>query len=98
VRSLGGPAPTPGGTYDLEALGYVEREFLLEGQASSFALLGERTADGLWRARPADDASFVTRLVTRRPIDAGRFSGSVMVEWNNVSGGVDASPDWTLLL
>jgi hypothetical protein len=97
VRGLGGPAPTPGGAYDLGSLGYVEEEFLLEGQASSFALLDERTADGRWRARPAETASFVTRLVTRRPIDAARFSGSVIVEWNNVSGGVDASPDWTLL-
>jgi hypothetical protein len=97
VTSLGGPAPTPAGAYDLAALGYVEEEFLLEGQAASFTLSGERTADGEWRARPAEAAPFVTRLVTRRPIDAGRFSGSVMVEWNNVSGGVDASPDWTLL-
>ncbi|MFI4975004.1 MAG: alpha/beta hydrolase domain-containing protein [Caulobacterales bacterium] len=97
VTSLGGPAPTPGGAYDLGALGYVEEEFLLEGEASSFALLGERTADGQWRAKPAESAPFTTRLVTRRPVDAGRFSGSVFVEWNNVSGGVDASPDWTLL-
>jgi hypothetical protein len=97
VTGLGGPAPTPAGAYDLGTLGYVEEEFLLEGQASSFALLGERTADGRWRAVPAESAPFVTRLVTRRPTDAGRFSGSVIVEWNNVSGGVDASPDWTLL-
>ncbi len=97
VRSLGGPAPTPAGAYDLKALGYVEEEFFLEGEAASFALAGERTADGRWGARPAETAPFVTRLVTRRPIDAARFSGAAMVEWNNVSGGVDASPDWTLL-
>jgi hypothetical protein len=97
VTSLGGPAPTPAGAYDLAALGYVEEEFILEGQASSFAIQGERTADGQWRAAPAESAPFVTRLVTRRPIDRERFSGAVMVEWNNVSGGVDASPDWTLL-
>ena len=97
VTSFGGPAPTPAGAYDLAALGYVEEEFILEGQASSFAIQGERTADGQWRAAPAETAPFVTRLVTRRPVDAERFSGAVMVEWNNVSGGVDASPDWTLL-
>ncbi len=97
VTSLGGPAPTPPGLYDLAALGYVEEEFILEGQATSFALAGERSAKGQWRAAPAQATPFVTRLVTRRPIDAERFSGAVMVEWNNVSGGVDASPDWTLL-
>ena len=87
----------PGGAYDLAELGYVEEEFLLEGQASSYALAGERTADGKWRASVDAAAPFVTRLVLRRPKDAGRFSGVVVVEWNNVSGGVDASPDWTLL-
>ena len=97
VKSLGGPAPMAFAAYDLGALGYVEEEFLLEGQASSYAVSGERTADGRWRANPAEEVPFVTRLVTRRPADAARFSGSVIVEWNNVSGGVDASPDWTLL-
>jgi hypothetical protein len=97
TKSLGGPAPMPAGAYDLAALGYVEEEFLLEGQASSYALTGERTADGKWRASVEATAPFVTRLVVRRPRDAGRFSGVVVVEWNNVSGGVDASPDWTLL-
>jgi Alpha/beta hydrolase domain len=97
LRSLGGPAPTPAGAYDLASLGYVEEEFLLEGDASSFVLVGERTADGRWTAEPGESTPFVTRLVTRRPADAARFTGSVIVEWNNVSGGVDASPDWTLL-
>jgi hypothetical protein len=31
-----------------------------------------------------------------RPIDPGRFNGTVVVEWLNVSGGVDAGPDWIL--
>ena len=97
VKSLGGPAPMAFSAYDLGALGYVEEEFLLEGQASSYALQGERTADGRWRANPVEEVPFVTRLVTRRSTDPARFSGSVVVEWNNVSGGVDASPDWTLL-
>ena len=29
--------------------------------------------------------------------NAARFSGTVVVEWNNVSAGIDASPDWILL-
>src|SRR5580700_4710562 len=97
VTRLEGRPPMPAGAYDLAALGYVEEEFLLEGQATSYALAGERTADGKWRAAVGAEAPFVTRLVVRRPADANRFSGTVAVEWNNVSGGVDASPDWTLL-
>ena len=97
VTRLDGPAPMPAGAYDLADLGHVEEEFLLEGVAASYALVGDRSADGKWRASAGAEAPFVSRLVVRRPSDHGRFSGTVAVEWNNVSGGVDASPDWTLL-
>lgn len=30
----------------------------------------------------------------RRPLDAARWNGSVVVEWLNVSGGLDAAPDF----
>jgi Alpha/beta hydrolase domain len=30
----------------------------------------------------------------RAPADPEKFSGTVVVEWLNVSGGVDANPDW----
>ena len=29
-----------------------------------------------------------------RPADAARFNGTVVVEWLNVSGGLDGAPDW----
>jgi hypothetical protein len=97
VTRLVGSPPMPAGAYDLSALGYVEEEFLLAGRATSYALAGERSPNGKWRATAGAEAPFVTRLVVRRPTDASRFSGTAAVEWNNVSGGVDASPDWTLL-
>ena len=31
----------------------------------------------------------------RRPADPRRFNGTVVVEWLNVTGGVDADPEWT---
>ena len=76
---------------------YTEQEFLVEGVARSFALTGERTADGRWSVKEDAEAPFVTRILVRRPIDPAAFSGTVAVEWNNVSGGVDVSPDWSLL-
>jgi hypothetical protein len=33
----------------------------------------------------------------RRPSDPARFSGTVVVEWHNVSAGIDAAPDWGFL-
>jgi hypothetical protein len=52
---------------------------------------------GAWSVA-ADTATqaFKTRVVVYRPIDPTKFNGTVVVEWLNVSGGVDAGPDWTL--
>jgi hypothetical protein len=52
---------------------------------------------GAWTiAADATTAPYTTRAVVYRPIDPTKFNGTVIVEWLNVSGGVDANPDWTL--
>ena len=95
--------PIPGspfltvGDLDLVTAGYVREEWLLEGTASSYALRGERGADGRWQAAHAARAPFKTRVVGYRPQDPSRFNGTVVVEWLNVSGGVDACPDFLFL-
>ena len=48
-------------------------------------------------AKVVDTADYRTRILVYRPADAARFNGTVLVEWLNVSGGVDGSPDWTFL-
>ena len=35
--------------------------------------------------------------MVRRPADPAAFSGTLVVEWLNVSSGADAAPDWTYL-
>lgn len=80
-----------GTAFDLAALGYSESEYFLTGRATSYAL----DADGA--VRPADEADYRTRIVVYRPIDAARFNGTVVVEWLNVSGGIDSAPDWMFL-
>jgi hypothetical protein len=81
-------AATPGP--DLAAAGYVEAELAVRGEAPSYA-----SGEGGLVER--DRADFTTRLVVRRPADAGRGSGTVVVEWLNVSSGEDAAPGWTYL-
>jgi hypothetical protein len=98
VRKLESPDPAVpvgiGVAYDLTARGYVEEEYLLEGVATSFRPTSERSHDGRWTVEPAEEAPFTTRLVVRRPADPTQFSGTVVVEWLNVSYGADISYAW----
>ena len=85
----------PGG-FDLSSVGYEQHEYFLSGRANSYTSSEPLTADGLWNSVTTDgSADYTTRIVVRRPIDAAKFNGSVYVEWLNVSGGLDAGPDWT---
>jgi hypothetical protein len=97
IKLIEGPgAPFLGlGAFDLGALGYVVEEYIVSGTASSYKLTGEPTADGAWTATAAGTAPYATRIVMVRPKDPKKFSGTVAVEWLNVTGGLDAGPDWT---
>jgi hypothetical protein len=97
LEQVAGKAPDLMGEIDVSVLGYEEAEFLVSGVAASFDLQGERGTNGEWVVAPGTNAEFSTRILVRRPTDPQRFSGTVVVEWNNVSGGIDASPDWALL-
>ena len=83
--------------YDLEQLGYMEAEFEAWGEAQSYRMVGDHRRDGRLVAELADSAPFITRLLVRRPAAAADFSGTVVVEWLNASGGIDTSPDWDYL-
>ncbi|ONH26440.1 hypothetical protein BL253_24645 [Pseudofrankia asymbiotica] len=77
-------------------MGYKESEFFLSGTATSYTSGSPLTSDGKWAVAPSGTAPYTTRAVVRRPVDPKKFNGTVIVEWLNVSGGVDAGPDWTL--
>lgn len=94
--------PVPGDPFliaggDPAAAGYVREEWFLSGAATSYAPRGERGEDGRWDAARGASAPFKTRLVVLRPQDPARFDGTVVVEWMNVSGGLDAAPDLLFL-
>src|ERR1700728_2789184 len=93
-EEIPGSAPDIMRDYDLATLGYEETEFSVEGRAVSYELAGERGVDGRWEVSLGAEAPFRTRVVVRRPIDPDRFSGTAVVEWHNVSAGIDAAPDW----
>ncbi len=83
--------------FDLGPLGYTTNEFFVSGTASSYKLPGVQTSDGRWDAVPAGTAPYATRIVVARPTDPNKFNGTVIVEWLNVSAGVDGSPDWNAM-
>jgi len=83
--------------YDLPSLGYLEEEYFISGKAQSYELVGERGGDGHWTVAPAAVAAYKTRVIVRRPSDPATFNGSVVVEWNNVSGGTDVEADWAAM-
>jgi hypothetical protein len=91
----GAGVPFVGGTtFDLADVGYTAEEFFISGTATAYTSAVPLTADGLWTVTPGDTAAYKTRILVYRPANKAKFSGTVFVEWNNVSGGVDAAPDW----
>ncbi len=89
---MGDPIPV-----DLAKVGYVQREYEARGTATSYKATSPLTGDGRWRLAPAGSAPYRTRVLVKMPVSAQKFSGNVVVEWLNVSGGVDADPDWSAL-
>lgn len=93
--------PVPGqpaslSAVDLGAHGYIEQEFFVEGTARAYAPAGQLTEDGRWTVQTTTTAPYRTRVLVRRPKDPAKFNGVVETEWLNVSGGLDAAPDWGL--
>jgi hypothetical protein len=82
---------------NLQALGYVQHEFAAAGTATSYKDVGALTSDGRWAFVADTNAAYRTRVVVREPAKPSAFSGTVVVEWLNVSGGIDADPEWTSL-
>lgn len=70
------------GAYDLATIGYRADEYFVSGTASSYA--------------PQATADYTTRIVVLQPIDQAACNGTVIVEWLNVSGGIDAPAVWLM--
>ena len=93
-KEIPGQAPDIMRDYDLATLGYEETEFSVEGTAPLLpaarrAGAGRQVGGG---ARPRGPVQDPLRRATS--IDEARFSGTAVIEWHNVSAGIDAAPDW----
>jgi hypothetical protein len=101
--TIEGPITSPGGAFigspaniDFASVGYEQAEYFISGTANAYTNTGPLGVDGMWSVAPSGTtAAYKTRILVYRPTNAKKFSGTVFVEWLNVSGGVDANPDWT---
>ena len=66
------------GSFNIASIGYSATEFFVSGTAT-----GE-----------TGSAPYTTRIVVLTPADPAHFDGTVVVEWLNVSGGIDAPAVW----
>ncbi|MFL5268246.1 MAG: alpha/beta hydrolase domain-containing protein, partial [Stellaceae bacterium] len=74
---------------NLAQYGYVEQEYFMQGSANQYT-----TPAGATGAAISTGNQYKTRLVVRRPISPSTFNGIVILEWYNVTGGLDAELDW----
>jgi hypothetical protein len=87
----GGKHGWPFGAYfgNIGLRAYVEEEYFIAGRATAYKLVGEQSADGRWTLEPSGAQAYRTRILVRRPLDAKKFNGTVVIEWANVSSGYD---------
>jgi len=92
-------------TFPPSEVGYEESEYFISGTATSYVTTDFANCEPLCTEGPSNGqlsvmqyltAPYTTRVVVYRPVDASQFNGTVIVEWLNVSGGLDDAPDWGL--
>ena len=71
---IGGNGAANAARQDLAALGYVEEEYFVAGDAASYAMDGAATTDGRWTVTAGPTAPYRTRVIVRRPAEAAAES------------------------
>lgn len=81
-------------SFDLSQVGYAQTEYFISGTATAYTSADPLTSDGQWTVTPGSTAPYKTRILVYQPIKRSKFKGTVIVEWLNVSGGLDVGVDW----
>ncbi|HEY2884472.1 MAG TPA: alpha/beta hydrolase domain-containing protein [Rhizomicrobium sp.] len=98
---------TPGHNYPffatdmvLSDFGFIEQEFFFDGTANRYDApapsggVGNNAASATTANIVATGIPYRSRMLVRRPADASRFNGVVVVEWLNVTNGYDTDVHW----
>lgn len=93
---FGGQSTNP----DLALYGYIESEYFFEGTATAFERDPTAPAwdsTGYWTARPSTTLApqaYKSRMQVIQPSNPAKFNGTVIIEWLNVTAGLDTPPDY----
>jgi hypothetical protein len=91
----GGKGPFIGSAIGLDVPpGFEVKEYVVCGTAAAYRPTGPLTPDGRWPFEADSTAEYRTRILIRRPSEPATASGTVVLEWLNVSGGADSNPEW----
>lgn len=74
---------------NLAGNGYVEQEFFFDGTANRYNTPALATGSVITSGH-----AYRSRMIVRRPVDAARFNGVVVVEWLNVTSGYNLDALW----
>lgn len=86
--------------HNLAAVGYVEEEYFIEGNANtynfpaSYSAANSATTVGVPATVATTGNRYKTRILVRRPASADKFNGTVIAEWQNVTAGYDLDALW----
>ena len=73
---------------------YTEEVYFVSGAATLFNY-GHNPPLGPTDLVPVqEDVPYTTRIIIRRPVEAGHFKGTVVIEWWNSTAGFDTAPVW----
>lgn len=92
VTPSGYPFASAARYLDLEARGYEEKEYYMEGTANVYESVGNTGEVAVKTA----DAPYVNRLIVRAPKDAARASGNIVVEIINPTSFMEIDRMWIL--
>jgi hypothetical protein len=79
---------------DLAQAAYTEAEFFVAGTATAFKPTAPPGVDGAWTVAPDTTTPYKVRMLVRRPSDAKKFNGIVVVEWLNVTALLEGAADF----
>lgn len=86
------------GTFiSLENYGYEQDELFFSGTAHSYVNTSALTSDGKWNVEAAEEAKYKTRMIIYKPTDPAKFNGTVIMEWINVTAGMDVPTCWVMM-